>query len=319
MATLAELKSGVVEFAGKGRIVVMGDFNSRVGDIPNSIDVLAGSNAPLVVARSSKDQKVSSFGRKLLADLNSAGMVLLNGVGEAANFTTRGNTVIDLIWAQSGDLDEQVTVEEEKVKLSDHSMVTVSFKLSDSSSVSHSEKPSFRQARWNVRSKGNPDLWSKLQMVGKQIMATWATVGRDQKSEAEEVWEHWLSEMRRTTELGLGYVNPTKPKRPDHDAQLTKLIEQRNAARNTLNRAKAENRTQEREDLRELQSLVRKRLEIVKARSTERRNLSIQVNSSKNPRVYWDLLKQTVGLRKKQVTIPEEVLFEGVVAKGDKI
>ncbi len=64
---------------------------------------------------------------------------------------------------------------------------------------------------------------------------------------------------------------------------------------------------------------MRKRLEVVKTRDTERRNKSILANSSKNPRVFWDLLKQTVGLRRKKAAIPEEVLFEGVVASGDKI
>jgi hypothetical protein len=64
---------------------------------------------------------------------------------------------------------------------------------------------------------------------------------------------------------------------------------------------------------------VRQRLEIVKTRDTERRNKEIQNSSSKNPRVYWDMLKRTVGLGKKKVTIPDEVLFEGVVASGDKI
>jgi len=59
MAILAELKSGIVEFTGKGRIVVMGDFNSRVGEIPNSMNLLSKSNAPLVIARSSKDKQLA--------------------------------------------------------------------------------------------------------------------------------------------------------------------------------------------------------------------------------------------------------------------
>jgi hypothetical protein len=60
-------------------------------------------------------------------------------------------------------------------------------------------------------------------------------------------------------------------------------------------------------------------MEVVKFQYTERRNQAIQANSSKNPRVYWDLLKQTVGLGKKKLTMPDEVLFNGVVASGDKM
>ena len=42
----------------------------------------------------------------------------------------------------------------------------------------------------------------------------------DQKMKAEAIWDTWLGDMQRTVELGLGYVQPTKPRRQDHDAQL---------------------------------------------------------------------------------------------------
>ena len=53
------------------------------------------------------------------------------------------------------------------------------------------------------------------------------------------------------------------------------------------------------EELKVLQRKVRNRLEVVKARTKEQRNKVIQVNSSKNPRVYWDLLKRTVVCGRK--------------------
>ena len=156
MEVLADLRQGIVEFSGKGRIVVMGDFNSRVGDLPNSINPLTGSQAPLAVRRTSKDQKVSSRGRKVMASLNAAGLVLLNGVGERAEFTTHGNTVIDLIWVQSGDMSavDQFMVVEEQVKLSDHFMVTVSFRLAGNHTGSQVKSDSHKLERWNVNSRG---------------------------------------------------------------------------------------------------------------------------------------------------------------------
>ena len=102
MAILSELRQGIMEFSGKGKVLVLGDFNARLGDLPNSLNLLASSQAPLLIARTSRDQKVNSLGRKVMASLNEAGLVLLNGVGEMAEFTTLGDTVIDLIWAQSG-------------------------------------------------------------------------------------------------------------------------------------------------------------------------------------------------------------------------
>ena len=73
MAILTELARGIVEYSGKGKIVIMGDFNARVGNLPNSMNLLTGSHAPFAITRTSKDQKVSSLGRKVMAILNGAG------------------------------------------------------------------------------------------------------------------------------------------------------------------------------------------------------------------------------------------------------
>ena len=129
MAILSEIRQGIVEFSGKGKLLVLADFNARMGDLPNSLNLLSGSQVPFLVARTSRDQKV---GRKVLASLNEVGLVLLNGVGEMAEFTTLGDTVIDLIWAQSGDLNafEQLSVLEDEVGVSDHHfLVTATLNL----------------------------------------------------------------------------------------------------------------------------------------------------------------------------------------------
>jgi len=110
---------------------------------------------------------------------------------------------------------------------------------------------------------------------------------------------------------------PTKLRRQNHDTQLAKLIERRNVARKARDCAEAQDRATAQGELRILQRLVRQRLEVVKARGAERRNREIQVNSSKNPRVYWDLLKKTVGLGKKRLAVPDEVILDGVVTSGD--
>src|SRR3569623_1505249 len=47
--------------------------------------------------------------------------------------------------------------------------------------------------------------------------------------------------------------------------------------------------------LKEAQKLIRKRLWEVRTRSIDHRNRLLINNESKNPSVYWDLLKKTVG------------------------
>jgi hypothetical protein len=38
--TLMELQQGILRFTGKGRIVVFGDFNARVGNLPNIVNII---------------------------------------------------------------------------------------------------------------------------------------------------------------------------------------------------------------------------------------------------------------------------------------
>ena len=75
----------------------------------------------------------------------------------------------------------------------------------------------------------------------------------EQKEEAEKVWSQWLSEMRRTAELGLGYAPPMRPRRKDHDPKLAKLVQERNAIRKRRDRAAAEERALAQSELREAQ------------------------------------------------------------------
>src|SRR3569623_1319083 len=52
---------------------------------------------------------------------------------------------------------------------------------------------------------------------------------------------------------------------------------------------------------------------------TNSRNEALLNCKSKNPSVYWNILKRTVGVKRKKMQIPGEVLFDGVVSCGDKI
>src|SRR5690242_3216054 len=84
-------------------ILVLGDFNSRVGVLPNVLMPM-DSTEELVIARTSEDLTVRRLGRRVTAGV---GMVLLNGVSEKAKNTSlqaKGNSVIDFIWVQREDL-----------------------------------------------------------------------------------------------------------------------------------------------------------------------------------------------------------------------
>jgi hypothetical protein len=73
--TLDELERDILELVGKGRIVVLGDFNARVGELPNIINSFDDlSDTPQRLPRRSEDKTVKSTGRRVLNCLNRAGM-----------------------------------------------------------------------------------------------------------------------------------------------------------------------------------------------------------------------------------------------------
>ena len=339
--TLMELRQGILRFTGKGHITVLGDFNARVGNLPNVVYTPgAQQDSPVTVMRESEDIEVNTRGRRVLTSLNQVGMVLLNGVLERAKGTSLqrlANTVIDFIWVQFGNLGDVLqfqTVEDDCCRWSDHRMVTVSMKVSVGNSLT-TDTPSQsgtlpgEQLRWNLKGKNS---WCNLQEAGNRLMLIWAPKleGKhtEQKEEAEELWSQWLSEMRRTAELGLGYAPPIRPRRKDHDPKLAKLVQERNAIRKRRDRATAEERALAQSELREAQKKVRVRAaqKKVRVRAAATRTLAAQRRdnvmlkcNSRNPSIYWDLLKKTVGLQRKKVALPGEVIFKGVVASGDAI
>jgi hypothetical protein len=71
------------------RILVMGDFNARVGELPNVVSDPDGEEEKLFsVPRTSVDTKVDSFGRRVMNSMNAIGLVLVNGTKERAEWTS---------------------------------------------------------------------------------------------------------------------------------------------------------------------------------------------------------------------------------------
>jgi endonuclease/exonuclease/phosphatase family metal-dependent hydrolase len=78
--TLQELQEDVLRWRDKGEIVVMGDFNCRVGELSNYIEADKSEDAEVLeIPRCSEDKVNSLRGRNLLDQLNAVDMVLTNG------------------------------------------------------------------------------------------------------------------------------------------------------------------------------------------------------------------------------------------------
>lgn len=100
---LLELENDVLNFRELGKVVVMGDLNSRVGNLPSSFFI---NEQQYNFRRVSEDVKISKQvakqGQRILESMNSNKMVIMNGVdggGEKTciNRNSKGSSMIDYI------------------------------------------------------------------------------------------------------------------------------------------------------------------------------------------------------------------------------
>jgi hypothetical protein len=131
---MAELEARIAEYSALGAVVVMGDFNVHIGQRPSTIAValpamldemeesgpVAGEDT-LVLTRTSVDASVSADGQQFVSRMDSAGMVILNGLhaldasrpAQATSGRAGSTSVVDYILADQHHWRnmEPVTVE----------------------------------------------------------------------------------------------------------------------------------------------------------------------------------------------------------------
>ena len=118
VAFLHELEADVVRFSSLGKVVVMGDFNSRIGDLPSAI---FKNGNQIVFPRTTQDKKATKGalqqGRQLLASMNANKMLILNGLeGEGKNTfvsRNRGESMIDFIIMSYSMIDAEALFDED--------------------------------------------------------------------------------------------------------------------------------------------------------------------------------------------------------------
>jgi hypothetical protein len=133
VARQARLARGIENYTKKGRVVVMGDVNGRIGRSSVTVVNEEGDSVGQI-NRDSDDRVTNEQGRTMLALLEGTGMIVMNGVrGEATEITCKskkedgkGGSVADWIvvhkeWAHEwGNME----VDDRGWMDSDHNLVT---------------------------------------------------------------------------------------------------------------------------------------------------------------------------------------------------
>ena len=209
---LTDLEGDIVQYKKEGKVILLGDFNCKIGDSPS---VLSVNDQVLSFSRSVTDHELNSRGKDLVTTMNTCGMVILNGVDSGGGFTfPRSKSLLDLIVVSDNlllpdvkfdyDVTEEVDQESGKVEvingcipedsgyvrnsmavltdymhsLGDHLMVSCKLDLGVYSvpvvpSHDSSDDNTLKIMRWDRRDHGNVDYWKPMQYQLEKFLAGW--------------------------------------------------------------------------------------------------------------------------------------------------
>jgi hypothetical protein len=310
----------------RGRVVVMGDFNSRVGELPNVL--LEGKDDERVVSeRKSEDVTSDWRGKYLMREMNAAGFVIANGMREVAEYTSihrTGSSVIDLIciawegWHEWGGL--KVWGEEESGLNSDHRLVTGVVKVEKRAS----QEGEVERKAWRRNDKGDSNFWDELKYQSEERMGKWCTEILDKiarwqmegKDVCEELWKDWLYVHNEVAEEGLGYEKKKKKKgvrKLNLSKEIADMVKKKNELRQQLARKKGKERKELWEKHRKMKVKLKDMARKEKRRREEKVNRELEKREVKNAKEYWGILKTFVGIGKGGREVPREMREGGKI------
>ena len=207
----------------RGRVVVLGDFNSRIGEKPNVMIDGEDDDERIECVRRSEDKETDFRGTYLMREMNASGLVVANGVREKADYTSMGTTgrssVIDLVcvaWEAWHEWSEMKVWDVVEAGLqADHRVVTGKLKMA--MKTERTRKVSEKKA-WRRRDKGDMSFWEELEEVSEMRMGSWCDNLLEKivkwmeegKDVIEELWQDWLSMHNQVAEQGIGYQKARK-------------------------------------------------------------------------------------------------------------
>ena len=317
--TIDKMGRGLHTLQGEQVFVIM-DSNGRIGK--QMLHVLVGEETK-EIERVSEDTLTNEQGQEIVGLLESAGMVVLNGVGgdESGRATCRGVSVIDWIavsWkmlAEVSGLEVEGVWEEGKREEGDHKMVTTTWRVE---TCTHRDPlPSLqrnlsRQKKWNIR-KGWRDGWVRVRETSDRVMREWC-VRRDVGTVSQQC-SSWMRAYGKVATEGVGVTRGGRGgKQTDPEMEEVKLVT-RQVTKEVLSGGGGDEKRKRRS---EIQKEVRKRLRELKRRRME------EVEGMRQSDKKEDLirmLKTRQGKKDRQVMggDREKMKVKGVWVVGDEM
>ena len=212
---------GIQCYRQKGRVVVMGDMNARIGSLDVNIERECGEGV-VSLYRESEDEKVTQDGRDLLEMMAAANMVVMNGLeGKMKEMTChkgRGS-VVDWVVVERGWMREWVDmwVDDRGWMGTDHNLMMGVWRCEGC--VERKEEKRTREKEriekidrigrqaWRVDVwRGRKNKWAKWREQCAKKMRKWVEERVSKEGESvEELWKSWFSEYRRVVNSSVGW------------------------------------------------------------------------------------------------------------------
>ena len=335
---LEELQTDAVMWRGK--VVIMGDWNCRIGELPNIVREGEEDEYRIVEKRRSADKKVTCRGNRVMQSLNAAGLVVTNGIrGSVAQFTClqmRGSSVIDLICISHQLLQYWRGTElwDGEAVVSDHRMVVMTLERRiEPDKLQQNSKEGSSVKSWKTRDQGDASYWDNLTTVCGEVMGRWNDDVQQKKAELtvdkvqdriEWLWKEWLSAHDEVAERGVGSRTKKrqtkKPKIGHKDAQVQELAKKKNKLRKLLASKQGEARMTVWKVYNKVKTELRKRIRHLKNSQDKLWNKTLEQLDVKDPKEFWRRIKAIAGLEKSDQKLPTEMkrgttLFGGTEAE----
>jgi hypothetical protein len=241
---------------------------------------------------------------------------------------TKGCSVTDYIMCDRSMYNKVKnfqTGEEENNIVSDHRFVSIEIEGSLDSKILTNlvnedkvqERKIEEKRGWRRKIKNI----EKFEKICEEEMKKWYEES-EKKQDSEEIWQSWLEIHNKIAEEAVDrkkqYQKKKKKKIVEWDQEIFDAINEKNRLRREMGRIEGIEREEIVKEYKYWRSLVRKILNAKKKRKRDEMNEKLENLRGKDEKMYWKVLKNLAGIKKREESLPEEVRLGERVERDEK-
>ena len=335
----------VITVNENNKIIVCGDFNSRIGELP-SIIYEQDMNIRKEYKRISDDKYVNTEGRDLVLLMNSMNMVILNGTHDKVarptyigrsnvqhENTIRSQTVIDLMIVPYQYLEDVQTVDvlrdsDERIG-TDHACVILDMMLKPSTERKVNLDQNCTTQSNNHINNNVRNRW-KTRMITRETIYKWKEFSEilnekvsniiEITDNSEEIWKVFKEMIIQGANeiIGKRKITQYNCRKRIFDPMIKELIEEKKQIWKQIQKNDI-NVVDIKKQYRQIQKKISRRACTLRQDSRNRIIHEIEEMRIIEPHKYWNRLKMMSGLQVTKQQIPNSVIIDNMESTDNNI